>query len=332
MGEGGVNKRRDALKAMMAPITAQPSSDDRQTRTPVKSGSLKAMGLSLQSLSQDADEARALREQLAGGDHVVELDPALIDPSFIRDRLDDAKAAEFEAFQASIAEHGQQVPILVRPSPQTEGRYQVAYGHRRLEALQRLGRPVKAIVKHLSDEQLVVAQGRENLERRDLSFIERALFAARLEDHGFARSALTAALAVHKGNLSTMITVARSVPEELIVAIGPAPKVGRPRWEQLAELLPKTGDRWRQAIASPGFDALESDTRFARALKALSPRQAKKSKQVIKSDTGVPLAQIVQGKDRLQFTIEEKSAPAFGSYLIEQLPEIYAAFRRRADV
>jgi ParB family chromosome partitioning protein len=39
----------------------------------------------------------------------------------------------------------------------------------------------------------------------------------------------------------------------------------------------------------------------------------------------------VQGKDRLQFTIEEKSAPAFGAYLIEQLPEIYAAFRRRAD-
>lgn len=326
-----MNKRRDALKAMMAPITTQPSPEDRQARTPAKSGSLKAMGLSLQSLSQEADEARALREQLAGGDHVVELDAALIDPSFIRDRLDDARAAEFEAFQASIAEHGQQVPILVRPSSQTEGRYQVAYGHRRLEALQRLGRPVKAIVKHMTDEQLVVAQGRENLERRDLSFIERALFAARLEDHGFARSALTAALAVHKGNLSTMITVARSVPEELIVAIGPAPKVGRPRWEQLAELLTKTGERWRQATTVTGFDALESDTRFARVLKALSPRQAKATRQVVKADTGTPLAQVVQGKDRLQLTIEEKSAPAFGAYLVEQLPEIYASFRRRAD-
>ena len=157
------------------------------------------------------------------------------------------------------------------------------------------------------------------------------MFAARLEDHGFARSALTAALAVHKGNLSTMITVARSVPEELIVAIGPAPKVGRPRWEQLAELLTKTGDRWRQAIAVTGFDTLESDTRFARVLKALSPRQAKATRQVVKADTGTPLAQVVQGRDRLQFTIEEKSAPAFGAYLVEQLPEIYAAFRRRAD-
>jgi ParB family chromosome partitioning protein len=331
MGEGGVNKRRDALKAMMAPITTQPSPEDRQIRTPAKSGSLKAMGLSLQSLSDEADEARALREQLGRGDHVVELDPTLIDPSFIRDRLDDAKAADFEAFKASIAEHGQQVPILVRPSSRTEGRYQVAYGHRRLEALQRLGKPVKAIVKNLTDEELVVAQGRENLERRDLSFIERALFAARLEDHGFARSALTAALAVHKGNLSTMITVARSVPEELILAIGPAPKVGRPRWEQLAELLTKSGDKWRQAIAHSGFDALESDTRFARVLKAVSPRQAPANRQVIKADNGVPVAQVTQNRDRLQLTIDEKSAPAFGAYLLEQLPEIYAAFRRRAD-
>ena len=236
-----MNKRRDALNAMMAPITTQPSPEDRNFGRRSSRDHSKLWVFRCRAYRRKPTKQERCASNSAGGDHVVELDPALIDPSFIRDRLDDAKAAEFEAFQASIAEHGQQVPILVRPSSQTEGRYQVAYGHRRLEALQRLGRPVKAIVKHLTDEQLVVAQGRENLERRDLSFIERALFAARLEDHGFARSALTAALAVHKGNLSTMISVARSVPEELIVAIGPAPKVGRPRWEQLAESSNKDG-------------------------------------------------------------------------------------------
>jgi ParB family transcriptional regulator, chromosome partitioning protein len=326
MGEGGMNKRRDALKAMMAPIAAQPTSEEKSGRTPVRSGSLKAMGLSLQSLSQDADEARTLREQLAVGDHVVNLDPTLIDPSFVRDRLESVSAADFEAFEASIAEHGQQVPILVRPSSETDGRYQVAYGHRRLEALQRLGRPVKAIVKNLSDEQLIVAQGRENLERRDLSFIERALFAMRLEDRGFARSALTAALAVHKGNLSTMITVARSIPVELIAAIGAAPKVGRPRWEQLAELLVGAGDKWRETVASSRFASMDSDQRFAEVFAG-----AAKSKQIIKSKNGAPLAQIVQGKDRVQLTIEEKATPTFAAYLVEELPEIYAAFQRRSD-
>ena len=170
--------------------------------------------------------------------------PTLIDPSFIRDRLGDANAAEFEASSQYCRVASK--PILVRPSAHSQGRYQVAYGHRRLEALQRLGRPVKAIVRQLTDEELVVAQGKENLERRDLSFIERALFAARLEDRGFARSALIAALAVHKGNLSTMITVARSVPEQLILAIGPAPKIGRPRWALLSEMLSRSGEKWRQ--------------------------------------------------------------------------------------
>jgi ParB family chromosome partitioning protein len=326
-----MNKRRDALKAMMAPISVQPVTDERQGRTPVKSGSLKAMGLSLQSLSQDADEAKSLREQLAGGDHVIELDSAKIDRSFVRDRLGGASPADFEALIASIAEHGQQVPILVRPSTETEGRYQVAYGHRRLEALQRLNHPVKAIVKNLSDEQLIVAQGRENLERQDLSFIERALFAARLEDHGFSRSALTAALSVHKGNLSTMITVARSVPEDLIVAIGPAPKVGRPRWEKLAELLALTGDKWRDIVGSPTFNALESDRRFSEVFGALASRRKDKSKKIIRSDDGVSLAEIVEGRGRLQLTFDEKADPAFAAYLVEELPEIYAAFKRRCD-
>jgi ParB family chromosome partitioning protein len=326
-----VNKRRDALKAMMAPITAQPSTEERQPKAPVQSGSLKAMGLSLQSLSDEADEAQGLREQLAAGAHVIEIDPDLIDPSFIRDRLDDAKAADFEALQASIAEHGQQVPILVRPIPEREGRYQIAYGHRRLEALRRLGRPIKAIVRHLTDEQLIVAQGKENLERRDLSFIERALFAARLEDHGFGRSALVAALAVHKGNLSTMITVARSVPEELIVAVGPAPKIGRPRWEELSEVLRRSGEKWREPVAVVGFSELDSDTRFARVLKALTPRQKKQASQVVKDDDGKPVARFDRGKDQLRLTIDERSAPAFGAYLLEHLPEIYATFRRRLD-
>ncbi|MBX9745767.1 MAG: plasmid partitioning protein RepB, partial [Hyphomonadaceae bacterium] len=206
-----MNKRRDALKAMMAPIVTPGPIDERSPRPPAKSGSLKAMGLSLQSLSDEADEARTLREQLAAGAHVVELDPNLIDPSFIRDRLDDTAGEDFEAFKASLANDGQQVPILVRPRADAEGRFQAAYGHRRLAALRALSRPVKAIVRHLTDEELVVAQGKENNERRDLSFIERALFAARLEDFGYARATLIAALSVHKGNLSTMISVARGV-------------------------------------------------------------------------------------------------------------------------
>jgi ParB family chromosome partitioning protein len=326
-----MNKRRDALKAMMAPIAApQPAPDDRPLRNPVASGSLKAMGLSLKSLSDEADEARALRAQLASGAQVVELDPNLIDPSFVRDRLEEPRGEDFEAFKNSLAEDGQQVPILVRPRP--ESRYQAAYGHRRVAALRALGRPVKAIVRDLTDEQLVVAQGKENNDRRDLSFIERALFAARLEERGFARTALIAALSLHKGNLSTMISLARSIPEELIIAIGPAPKIGRPRWEQLAEFLKRTEPNWRETASDPSFAALDSDSRFERVLKSLSPRQKRAETHLIKAKDGNHVARVQAGKDIIRLTIDNRRAPEFGEYLVDQLPEIYAAFRRRADV
>ncbi len=158
-------------------------------------------------------------------------------------------------------------------NPRNDSRYQVAYGHRRLAALKAIGRPVKAIVRDLSDEDLIVAQGKENLERKDLSFIERALFAARLEAHGIERQALMAALSVHKGNLSTMIAVANSLPEDLIQAIGPAPKVGRPRWEQLSQLLQETPGHWKERVDMELLFRLDSDARFALLLKSLMPKK-----------------------------------------------------------
>jgi ParB family chromosome partitioning protein len=326
-----LNKRRDALKAMLTPVSVSPSDDSHPLRQGGVSGSLKAMGLSLKNLSDEADEARALKAQLATGARVIELDPNLVDPSFVRDRLAEPEGEAFEVFKASLAADGQQVPILVRPAPSDEGRYQAAYGHRRLAALRALGHPVKAIVRELTDEQLIVAQGKENSDRRDLSFIERALFAARLEDRGFSRAALTAALSLQKGNLSTMISVARSIPEPLIVAIGPAPKVGRPRWEQLAALIANDARKWRVAIADPAFVTADSDARFECILKALVQRSEVRPPNIVRDQDGTPLAVVNHGKGRVRLTIESRHVPEFGDWLIVQLPEIYASFRRRAD-
>jgi ParB family chromosome partitioning protein len=326
-----MNKRRDQLKAMMAPITAPAPSEDRQARPAVASGSLKAMGLSLKSLSDDAEEANALRAQLAAGEHVVEIDPHLVDPSFIRDRLDNIEGDDFEAFKAGLLEAGQQVPILVRPRADAPGRYQAAYGHRRVAALRSLGRPVRAIVRDLSDEELVVAQGKENTDRKDLSFIERALFAARLEDRGFTRAALMSALSVQKGNLSTMISLARDLPEELIVAIGAAPKIGRPRWEQMAAIAKQSEAKWRDVVSDPSFSNTPSDARFERILKALTRRPKKPAIQVVKAEDGKQVARVERAKDQVRLTIDDRHAPEFGTYLVDQLPEIYAAFKRRRD-
>lgn len=72
---------------------------------------------------------------------------------------------------------------------------------------------------------MVIAQGKENYDRRDLSF-ERAVFAQRLEDKGFNRNVLMAALSVDKHEIAKLLSVARSMPTSIVQSVGPAPKAG----------------------------------------------------------------------------------------------------------
>jgi ParB family transcriptional regulator, chromosome partitioning protein len=244
------------------------------------SGAVKAMGLSLGSMSRDADEVRALRQALSDGERVISVPTDRIEASFVEDRLrlEDRDDEDFASLVESMRDSGQQVPVLLRPHPTREGRYQTAYGHRRIRAAARLGIEVKAVVRSLSDDELVLAQGKENAERRNLSFIERAVFARNLSARGFDRKVIGEALSVQKSELSRLMQVVESVPEKYIRLIGAAPKAGRDRWMKLGELLreperQKTAD---EEVADREFLSGDSDQRFQTLFAALvaSPRKA----------------------------------------------------------
>lgn len=264
---------------------------------------------------------------------IAELDPAFIERSFVTDRLQGS--AECHAMLvASIQEHGQQVPILVRPHPEKSGWYQIAYGHRRLKATAELGRKVRAVVKPLTDAQLVVAQGQENSARTDLSFIEKALFAAKLEDGGFDRETIMAALSIDKTGLSRLISAAVKIPREIIEAIGPAPKAGRDRWLDLAEKLSHKGalNLARTKISEFEFAEAASDERFNTLSETLSLKKARPAQSTIwTSADGKPVAHIKQDKRSVTLVVDQNVAPDFGAYLIKALPEIYAAFKSSGD-
>lgn len=232
-------KRRDTIRDLYA---AKPEAKLATANLPeelpprtdrVLAGPVRTMGLALDKMEQ---ENRAVHDALAKGMAVVEVEPGLIDGSFVRDRIEGDEAG-FAEFRASIEARGQEVPILIRPHPESQGRYQVAYGHRRLRAVADLGRKVRAVVRPMTEAELVIAQGVENSARKDLTYIEKAVFAMRLEDRGFERPVIMDALSTDKGELSKLISVARDVPEHLVSAIGPAPKAGRRRWLAMAELL-----------------------------------------------------------------------------------------------
>jgi ParB family chromosome partitioning protein len=164
---------------------------------------------------------------------VKELDPSLIDDGGPKDRLviSDTDVADLAE---SIRLHGQQVPIMVRPLPDSPGRYRIVYGRRRLQALKLIGMPAKALVRTLTDEQAILAQGQENSLRLDPSFVEKAFFVSELADSGYDATIILDALAIDKPMLSRMTKVTRTIPEAVIRFVGPAHGIGRRRWEKLS--------------------------------------------------------------------------------------------------
>lgn len=331
--------RKDTIAAL---FTQKKAAAPASTNAPapeverIKSGAISAMGASLQQLTDDARNAARLQDQIEEGTLIINLDPGLIDSGMVADRLQSAIDPSFDELVESIRSSGQQVPILVRPLAQTPRRYQVAYGHRRLRAARYLGINVKAIVRSMTDAEMVIAQGKENLERRDLSYIEKAIFARRLEDTGFERSTIIAALSTDKADLSRYISVARLIPDELAQAIGPADRIGRARWLSLAEYLKHadTPRRLQFVLESEGFRKADSNKRFALVFSALTDKapSEKPSVQIWRDPAGRAIARSDARKGRVTFVIDESIAPDFGAFLAAEMASLYEQYlQKRLD-
>ena len=194
--------------------------------TPPAPGSMMSSNRALRS-ARDAVDAH----------HVWELDPDEIEDERYSDRLD---PKDVHDLRASIEQNGQTVPILVRRHPTETNRYLLVYGRRRLEAIRASDtvKKVRALIANLDDTAALRAQVSENTGRRDLSYIERSLFAQELLDNGFGSQAQIAeVLNATRSAVSMSISVAKAIGTALAHAIGPAHGIGRPRWEALAKEL-----------------------------------------------------------------------------------------------
>lgn len=287
------------------------------------SGAIKAMSLGLDRLSAEAAQAKTLREELDSRETTQDLDPNLFSPSIVSDRIPSTTDSRFQELKVAIAENGQQIPIIARPHPTDDGRYQIAAGHRRWRVAQELGTGLKAIIRKLSDQEMVVLQGQENGPREDLTFIERARFAMQMEGHGFDRDTLSAALSVDKPEISRLLTVAQALGEELIVAIGPAPKVGRPRWLQLVKGLEQQGARGQLSALreSSDFQSADSDQRFSLALQAVGPAKRTAKHRPVSSDR---VAWVEKKGGNIRLVSDNAN---FANFLQRRFPELLEEFR-----
>jgi ParB family transcriptional regulator, chromosome partitioning protein len=322
-------KRRDVVQALLTPDPAAPAAPEGEAPR-VSSGAVRAMGLEVGKLAEGARAAEALRKQIESGSTVLDLAADLVDPSFVSDRLPRASEPDFRRLVDSIRATGQQVPILVRPHPQTQGRYQIAYGHRRRDAAAELGVPVRAIVRVLTDAELVIAQGQENSERRDLSFIERALFAAHLQRLGFDRPTLHGALGVHKAEMTRLLAVAASIPEAVIRNIGAAPKAGRFRWQELSRDLERPGvvELVENLLTQPSVLALGSDRRFAAVIDAIRVAAAPTppAGDTLIDSRSVVIGHIERAPGIVRIVFDERAGPGFAALVLRELPQLVGRY------
>ncbi len=322
-----------ARKNPFANLMVEPDSEQNQ---PALDYAMKGASRSLLS---SLDELAARADALTEGETIVELDPNAIDASFIRDRLEEDEG-EFNDLVEAIRERGQDSPVLVRPHPSIPGRYMTVFGHRRVRVAKLLSRKVRAVVKEINDRDHVVAQGQENSARANLSFIEKARFAAKLsrlqydDDH----STILAALAIDRSTLSKMLSVA-SLPADILEKIGPAKGVGRDRWYEFKNLLERPGNLQvaLTAFQDGGLGGLSSDERFSAILARLKKPKSRVSRtptQNWASDDGILSAELKAEGRRYTLSLNAKGsdAKAFGQYLSEHLADLYTAFRQEKTV
>ncbi len=302
--------------------------EDRLAAMP-KFGAAKSISSSINELTKQA----AL---LTDGEAIIELDPAVVDVSFVSDRMtvDDE---QYSDLVEAIRVRGQDTPILVRPHPTTEDRYMVVFGHRRLRAAIELGRKVRAVVKTLQDLDHVVAQGQENSARANLSFIEKVVFANQLAERGFERETIQSALSIDYQTFSKMMTIPKSIPPGVIESIGAAKGVGRDRWLELRKLIdnPRNAAAAEEFISTESFLAADSDERFNSLFNALHKGKEVVRKAIAKpgatswapSDKSVSVT-AKRGPKDYTLKISKAEATPFGEWIAGNLDSLFETYRQ----
>lgn len=277
----------------------------------------------------------------AGG--IQEIDTSLILPWGPKDRLGveltpvnseaepNVDAAVQELAESIKEAGGQQVPVLLRPSEEVDGHFEVIYGRRRILACRHLNQPVRALVRTLDDKEALQAKGLENSSRVDLSYYERARFAREILNQGYDRSEAITALAISKNTLSQLERVTNDIPDDLGEMIGPAPKSGRPKWTALADALRKkaiTVDKAKKLLGA--FKAASSDDRLNGLLGSLSPKNETRETRpapdvVIKTSNSAVNMTIKRAGDN------EAYAHWLGENLGQIIQESYERFKESAE-
>lgn len=111
-------------------------------------------------------------DELTKDEPVAEIEISLIQPNPYQPRRQ-FNEQKLEELANSIREHGVVQPIMVRPL--LNGKYELVVGERRFRACQKISlEKIPAVIKELSNEQMMEIALVENIQRQDLNPVEEA--------------------------------------------------------------------------------------------------------------------------------------------------------------
>lgn len=174
----------------------------------------------------------------------------------------------------SIRQMGVLEPLIVRP---TDDGYEVVVGERRYRASQQAGlRKIPVIIREYTDEQVIELNLVENIQREDLSAVEKGNCCKQLmekfPDKYPTQGTIARKIGVSNESISAWLRLTKA-PEELRKIIAPAEKAGVPREEGKIDY--STAVAITRRIEEP-----ERQVEVAREI-AKSPLYRQKAKQVV---------------------------------------------------
>lgn len=291
------NAAKPEVAATEMPRAASPQTGDSP---PAAKASRTAPGVLMAAMGVMGDrdkETAELRKQLAqweGAHPARRIDTQLVDESRYANRNDASYAGPaWEAFKNELVQsQGNVQPVVLRPSPTSDGRYEVVFGHRRTRACRECGLSVLAVVMPLNDADLFLMMERENRSREDLSPWEQGESYRRALQSGLYRSMRQLAHAVGRdpGIVSRYVAIAE-LPGPVLKAFR-SPTVIQKRWgEKLAEAVQRDPDG---VVARAGL-LLTSTEVLAPAevfVRLLGSEEKSTYSLVIHGDDGAPLASL----------------------------------------
>ncbi|HVF39918.1 MAG TPA: ParB/RepB/Spo0J family partition protein [Gemmatimonadaceae bacterium] len=119
------------------------------------------------------------------------------------------KAAELVELQESLQASGLLQPITVRPAPKGGTGYELIAGERRLRAAANLGWPtIPAVIKDLSDKEILTLALVENLQRSDLNAVEEAEgYEQLIRDFGYTQQTVATMVGKDRSTVANVLRI-----------------------------------------------------------------------------------------------------------------------------